>query len=121
MSASKAAPAPEGLSPEGLAAYKAVVTHLRSKKVPVTGIRFYSPSEWQERGETYGTESELVVVYESADERARMAFSMDACYQYARPGENAYARQEAMQAALGKAGGLYFQEATCWYGSVYKA
>lgn len=78
---------------------------------------FYSPAEWEERGEEYGQGSELIVVYDGGD--FRNFFSMDACYAIARPGINCYAFYEEMQAAL-NAVGLHFEECTGWFAAIYK-
>jgi hypothetical protein len=73
---------------------------------------FYSPGEWKQRGEKYGTESILVIVYDGSD--LRSVFSMDACYD-----ARSYEPYEALQERLSTAG-LFFEECTGWYAAVYK-
>lgn len=111
---------PEGLSEAGSEAYDAVVAVLRKHEATRTGgcKAFYSPAEWRARGESYGTEAELVVVYDGGD--LMRFFSLDACYNelYDFPAERRYATYEGMQAAL-EAVGLYFEECTGWYSAVY--
>lgn len=101
---------PEGLSTRGNAAHAAIMTFLLKKDMCSSGgcKVFYSPSEWQARGEEYGTKSELIVVYDGGDHR--MAFNMD--------GE-CYHTIDELREELAKVG-CFFEEATCWYGSVYK-
>lgn len=100
---------PEGLSELGQAAYHAIVGFLKKKKIPVGSKVFYSPAEWTARGESYGTESELVVVYDG--ERCGDAFSYDR--------EN-YKLIEQMDALL-KATGTFTEQCTSWYSAIYKA
>lgn len=118
MSDEKDLAMPEGLSPRGEKAYRAIMKFLKARGLTGTqGCKvFYSPEEWKERGEQYGTESVLVVVYDGAD--ARRCFSMDACYERARPGTNCYEPFEALQEELGKLD-MYSQECTGWYSAVY--
>lgn len=110
---------PSGISNRAKKAYEIIMTVLRKYNALDTGgcQSFYSPKEWQKRGEKYGCESELLVVYDGGD--LRPFFSMDACYDLlARPGtKNCYALYEEMQDAL-KAEGFYFEECTGWYSCV---
>jgi hypothetical protein len=101
---------PQGLSPKGEAAHAAIMTFLLKKELCSSGgcKVFYSPEEWAARGEEYGTRSELIVVYDGGDHRC--AFNMDC---------ECYKTIEALQEELHKIG-CFFEEATCWYGSVYK-
>lgn len=57
---------PEGLSPEGEKAWELVTTFFVENKMTDTGgcKTFYSPKEWQEKGNRYGTKSVLIVVYD---------------------------------------------------------
>jgi hypothetical protein len=122
---------PEGLDKDGESAYRTVVEYLEKHKLLFTGgcRVFYSPEEWKERGEQYGRESKLIVVYDGAE--ARYCFSMDACYEHEDfvqelidsglkvAKRNRYALYEDMQAELSKIG-LFFEECTGWYSAVYK-
>lgn len=104
---------PKGLSRKGQEAYGIIMEVLRAHDGEDTGgcKSFYSPAEWKARGEEYGTESELVVVYDGGD--LRPFFNMDDAY----PG---YDLHEKMRQALAKAG-LYAEECTGWYGAVYRS
>ncbi len=94
---------PEGLSTSGVLAAEAFrqqavqqgLTHAGDCKV------FYSPEEWRERGEWYGTNSELVVVYDGSEARYLAEFN---------PGiEEVLARLN-----------LFIECCTHWYAAVYK-
>ena len=84
---------------------------------------FYTPQEWQERGEKYGEGSDLIVVYDGSDVAAH--FSYDACYdRYDRSAVkdlasdyDTYGRCERM-AALLKRHGFYSEEGTRWFSVV---
>jgi hypothetical protein len=112
---------PAGLSADGQAAYKAIMAVLNKHEQTYTGgcRAFYSPAEWKARGEEYGTEAELIVVYDGG--ALRPFFSMDAAYDHFHhmPAAKRYDWYEEMQAALG-AKGLYFEECTGWYCAVFK-
>ena len=69
---------------------------------------FYSPKEWAARGETYGHNSELVVVHDGGD----LAPFFN--YDYER-----YELTEEMHNALKKRG-LYAEPCTCWYTAIYR-
>ena len=94
---------PEGLSTLGLLAAEAFrqqavqqgLTHAGGCKV------FYSPEEWRARGEAYGAESELVVVYDGSEARYLAEFN------------------DGMARALEKEG-LFVECCTHWYAAVYK-
>lgn len=108
---------PEGLDAAGEKAYKVIMAFLKARKLTyVQQKAFYSPAEWKERGEQYGTESKLVIVIEGAE--MRRCLSMDACYEVARPGTNCYEPYEALQERL-EAEGLYNQDCTSWYSAIY--
>ena len=118
---------PNGLSDIAKKAHAIIVDYLKEHGISYTGgcTAFYSPAYWSARGEDYGRGSELIVVYDGGDHRR--AFSMDAAYDadceaYAATGKrrSPYALYEGMQAKLLEAG-LFFEEATGWYGAVYIA
>ena len=69
---------------------------------------FYTPEEWKEKGERYGTESALVLVHDGGD----LAPFCNLDYQ-------CYERHEALNQALDKIG-YYFESCTHWYAAVYK-
>lgn len=103
---------PEGLSDVGQSAWKAIVTLLMTDdpRMSTGGCKaFYSPEEWRARGESYGKESELVIVYDGGDHRPY--FTLDAeCYDLVE-------RMNGMLEPLG----MYLEECTGWYGAVYKS
>jgi len=109
---------PDGLDEKGQKAHAIIIEYLKANKLTCTELRaFYAPAEWRERGEQYGTESHLIVMYDGATSLQRV-FSMDACYAMTRPGVDCYALYEGMQAKLGEAG-LFFEECTRWYAAIY--
>jgi len=104
--------APEGLSDNGKAAHNAIMKMANKHGIDYFGSQqtFYSPEEWSDRGEDYGCTSELVVMYE--DNGLKVLFDYDAAY----PG---YELLEEMNEALAEIG-LFFECATCWYGSIHR-
>ena len=70
---------------------------------------FYTPKEWKARGEDYGTESELVLVYDGGD-----------LYDICNTNSGFYTAHDTLQKALEKKG-YWFEQCTGWYGAVYKA
>lgn len=105
---------PQDLDDRGKRAYKAIMTHLESQesldfKFETGGCKtFYSPREWKERGELYGTSSVLVVVYDGGD--VSMFFNTD---------KEQVRLYTGMYEAL-KAAGFYTEEATGWQSSIYE-
>ena len=106
---------PVGLCKEGVTAYNTISRHLNGfQGLDAMGSRcFYSPLEWANRGERYGLESLLVVVYDLNDLRTH--FSMDAAYEAK---DTTYAAVESMTAALAESE-LFFEECTKWYSAIY--
>jgi hypothetical protein len=100
---------PKGLSEKGMAAYRAIMTVLaENDALHAGGCKvFYSPKEWRARGELYGRESELIIVYDGGDHRR--FFNMD----------EAYKDYNAMCDVLQPLD-LFFEECTGWYAAVYK-
>ncbi|MFW3123836.1 hypothetical protein MMAG44476_39265 [Mycolicibacterium mageritense DSM 44476 = CIP 104973] len=72
------------------------------------GGRFYTPEQWADRGEDYGTKSLLVVTHDGGD-HAR-AFNLD---------YGNHQSHEALQNALGEVG-MYVEGCTTWYSAVYR-
>ena len=72
------------------------------------GCDLYTPKQWEERGERYGTESELVIVYES--EEWLEYFNLDYMQ---------YSKFEEMIAYLAKYG-YYAEPCTGWYAAIYE-
>jgi hypothetical protein len=94
---------PEGLSPLGVAAAQTIRQQaVQQGLVNAGGCKvFYSPQEWRERGEQYGTESELVVVYDGSDARYLAEFN------------------PVVEEVLGRLN-LFVECCTHWYAAVYK-
>jgi len=67
---------------------------------------FYSPQEWADREEDYGTESELVIVYDGGD-----LYDVMNGYRYK--------LEDELTKALDKVG-VYFEPCTSWYCAVYE-
>ena len=107
---------PESLSTLGQKAHKAITNVLAKYASPDRGSlddpggckTFYSPEEWQARGEAYGLTSELVVVYDGGGPRHFFEWE----------GRNESLLEE-MRLAL-EADGLYHECCTCWYGAIYE-
>ena len=87
---------------------------------------FYSPQEWKARKEEYGTDSELIVVYDDSD--IRYQITQDGCYEtllLARSAGcdcdkiNPYSSIDRVQNAL-KGLGMHLEECTTWYSAVYR-
>lgn len=75
-----------------------------------TGSRvFYSPAEWQKRGEAYGTESLLIICYEGAEIKRALSFD----------GED-YRMMERLSKRLEKLD-VFTEEATAWYSTLHLA
>ena len=68
---------------------------------------FYSPAEWRERGESYGLNSLLIVVYDGGSLAPYFSLDQDAGSLY-----------EKMSKALEKIG-CYTEECTGWYSAIY--
>ena len=103
---------PEGLSPGGQAAAEAIVALLTKRGATDTGgcRTFYTPQEWRDRGEEYGLNSILIVVYDGGDVGA--FFTMDKDYPQ-------YKRTNEMTKALDEAGPYHSEECHCWYSAIY--
>lgn len=69
---------------------------------------FYTPAEWKNRGEDYGTESVLVLVHDGGD--------------LARFCNSDYADLRAMEdfRSFLKSKNLYLEGCTCWYSAIYE-
>lgn len=84
------------------------MTKLNGGAQPDTGgcRTFYSPQEWQARGEKYGLESVLIVCHDGGD----VASFFD----------GNYIRMESMQEALERVG-YWAQPCTSWYTAIYRS
>jgi hypothetical protein len=101
---------PKNLSEAGKRAHKTILQILEKNKTLETGgcKAFYSPKEWQERGEKYGQKAELIIVHDGGD--LAQYFNVDY--------ENV-AAQKKMETALEKQN-LYAESCTCWYTAIYR-
>lgn len=70
---------------------------------------FYTPEEWLEREEKYGTSSVLIVCHDGGDMAA-----------FFNPDYEAYGWMDVMQKALQKEG-FMAEQCTSWYTAVYRA
>ena len=104
---------PEDLDARGQEAYRVIMKVLEANDATNTGgcQAFRSPKEWKARGEEYGCDSKLVVVYDGGDHGAY--FSLDKSYPN-------YVEFEKMNDALKKIG-MYAEECTCWYAAIYES
>lgn len=80
-------------------------------KEPNTGgcKMFYTPEEWKERRELYGTESLVVVVHDGGDHAAYFNWDYE-CYKLI----------ESLGEELAKIG-CFAEQCTCWYSAIYKS
>lgn len=102
---------PQDLTPLGAIARNAVVALLRKDDALFAGgcTAFYSPKQWKERGEEYGTDDHAVLICVHDGGELGSYFNYD---------HEQYKRIERMNAALAKVG-CYAEPATCWYTVVY--
>ena len=102
-------PIPAGLSKQGRAAAKAIVEFLTEHGMTDHGGsgKFYTPREWRDRGEEYGTRSLLIITHDGGDHAA--AFSWD------------YEQYELMEQLRGRLSkiGVYVEQCTSWFSAVY--
>jgi hypothetical protein len=99
---------PTGLSAKGRKGAKIIKKFLTDiGETSQGGCRlFYTPQEWKNRGELYGTSGELVVVY-------------DGGYLYSvMNGEFGWSSQTKLNDLL-QAEGLYLEQSTNWYSALY--
>jgi len=102
---------PKGLTRKGRQAAQRIVKFIKKRqggKASTGGCRtFYTPQEWARRGEKYGTKSLLIVVYDGGD--VMPYFNMNYGWRLV----------EDMNDELRKIG-VYSEEATGWYASIYE-
>ncbi|BBY54013.1 hypothetical protein [Mycolicibacillus koreensis] len=101
-------PIPDDLSPQGRKAAEIIRGFLADSGMADHGGggRFYSPQQWRDRGESYGTGSELIITHDGGDHAG--AFNMDY-------GHETVERLGDLLAA----DGLYVEGCTNWYSAVY--
>lgn len=102
---------PTGLSRKGRKAAAVIKKVLAQHGMTHTGgcRAFYTPKEWSERGEQYGTKSLLVVVYDGGDLYNFLSYNSewDGC-------------KEVLRKALEDAG-VYAEACTGWYSAIYES
>ena len=99
----------KGLTSKGREAAVAILDFLIEKGSTEHGGggRFYTPSEWRDRGEAYGTASLLIVVHDGGDHAP--AFNYD---------YEDYVLMEEMRERLATIG-VYSEQCTSWYSAIY--
>lgn len=102
---------PAGLSDQGNKAYDAIIAVLEKNESTYTGgcKAFYSPSEWEKRGESYGLKSHLIIVHDGGG----LAYAFNDDYECS---ELVQGMSEALKAA-----GLFAEPCTCWYTAIYSS
>lgn len=100
---------PADLTETGKRAYGLILDFLKENHLQFAGgcKTFYSPDEWKSRGESYGRDSQLIVVYDGGDVGNAFSFDM----------EN-YDMVEKLRVRLADAG-LFSEQCTTWYSAVY--
>lgn len=100
---------PNGLTAQGKKAAHAILNLLERQDSTYTGgcKAFYSPKEWRERGEAYGTDSVLIVVHDGGDLAYR--FNYD---------HGCFGLVNEMAGALNEVG-FYAEPCTSWYSAIY--
>jgi len=100
---------PDGLSPLAIQVANKIIdlANEHGLRVPPTHRIFYTPQEWDQRGEDYGTDSMLIVVHDGDEIGALFSYDHE-CYAFI----------ESTDAAL-KAIGAYAEPCTMWYTAIY--
>jgi hypothetical protein len=98
---------PVGLSRKGRKAALLILAFMRKHNLMTGGCNlFRTPTEWRDRGERYGTSSELVLVYDGGDMWSVMN------------SEYGYALHDELRLSLATIG-CHIEPCTGWYGAVY--
>lgn len=103
---------PTELNDEGKRAAEIIRDYCLANDLGSSERVFYSPKEWTERGERYGTESLLIAVHEGCD--AAIAISLDGAYNSGR----SYAHYEGLDKKLCD-DGMYLEGMYTWCSAVY--
>lgn len=108
---------PETLKGLAREAAEKVVAYIRAqhkkafdenKEPGAGGKMFYTPEEWKERGEKYGTEALVVVVHDGGDHAPYFNWDYE-CYKLI----------EGLAEELAKIG-CFAEQCTGWYSAIYK-
>ena len=102
-------PIPADLGEKGRVAAEVILELLEEKDLTYHGGggRFYSPREWEDRGEEYGRRSALIITHDGGDHA--VALNID---------YGAYNVMEELAERL-RAHGMYLEQCTSWYSAVY--
>ena len=99
---------PKGLTRKGRKAAAIIKKFMAKNHLETGGCRtFYTPQEWRDRGESYGTRSLLVFVYDGGD---LYGIANMHC---------GYKLHEELVEKLGEIG-VYFECCTGWYSAIYE-
>ncbi|NLE78110.1 MAG: hypothetical protein GX610_00735 [Rhodococcus sp.] len=103
-------PIPTDLSKEGKEAAELLKQFFTEKGITDHGGggRFYSPSEWKDRGEQWGTESLLIITHDGGDHASAFA------YDYGN-----YSLIDELQTRLGHIN-VFAEQCTSWYTALYR-
>lgn len=103
-------PIPDGLSPLGRRAAETILAFLSEHDATNHGGggRFYTPAEWRDRGEAYGTDSLLIITHDGGAHAG--AFNLD--YEQ-------YSFHEELRSRLGDIG-VFAEQATSWYSTIHQ-
>ena len=102
-------PIPADLGDQGRVAAQVILDFLEEKGLTYHGGggRFYSPQEWEDRGEEYGRRSLLVITHDGGDHAPAMNIDY-----------GAYSLYEELSDRL-RTQGLFIEQCTSWYSAVY--
>lgn len=103
---------PTPLTPAGRRAAEIIRDYCSKHDLGPGERMFYTPEEWSERGEEYGTDSVLVVVHEACD--AAIAISMDGAY-YSNASYKHFGRLDQQL----RSKGMYLEGMYSWCSAVY--
>jgi len=99
---------PTPLSRKGRKAAAVIKKFMKSNGFSTGGSKmFYTPAEWRDRGESYGTTSELVFVYDGGDLHSIVNH------------EFGYQAAEQLRQLLENVG-VYYECCTGWYSAIYE-
>tara|TARA_R100000458_G_C8094866_1_gene124010 strand:- start:38 stop:403 length:366 start_codon:yes stop_codon:yes gene_type:complete len=106
--------APEGkLSKAAKKAIEIIQTFMLRNEFTTGGCTtFYSPSEWKERGEQYGHDSQLIVVYDGGDLHSVMNPHYSSF-------PSVYYKYEAELMRELEEEGLILEQCYSWHGAIY--
>jgi len=103
-------PIPDGeLSRKGREAAECIVEFLKSRDMTDHGGggRFYGPEQWDERGESYGLGSLLIVTHDGGAHAPAFSYDYE-CYDL----------MQELDQELKKIG-VYVEQCTGWYSAIY--